>query len=255
VINKNKIVIYTSIFGSYDGLIPQPQFKGVDYICFTDQTFKSSKWKIIMVSSKISDTTRKSRHPKILPHLYLKDYKYSIYIDGNILVLRNPKILFNKILKNSPMGIYDHNQASDARDCVYKEHKAIIDIYNERGILKDDLVTIKNQITRYKKQNYPHENGLISATVLFREHHNQQVVKTMETWWNEIKNGSKRDQLSFNFSAWKNSFEPHIIDGDVRNNAYFYMLGKHRKSFFKKLITYRIKHLFGLIRHPKIHYD
>ena len=108
MINKNKIVIYTSIFGSYDGLIPQPQFKGVDYICFTDKPFKSSKWKIITVSSKISDTTRKSRHPKILPHLYLKDYKYSIYIDGNILVLRNPKILFNKILKNSPMGIYDH---------------------------------------------------------------------------------------------------------------------------------------------------
>ena len=153
------------------------------------------------------------------------------------------------------MGIYDHNQASDARDCVYKEHKAIIDIYKERGILKDDLVTIKNQITRYKKQNYPHENGLISATVLFREHHNQHVKKTMETWWNEIKNGSKRDQISFNFSAWKNNFKPYIIDGDVRNNAYFYMLGKHRKSFLKKLITYRIKHLFGLIRHPKIHYD
>ena len=29
-----KIVVYTAIFGGYDGLIPQPEFEDVDYICF-----------------------------------------------------------------------------------------------------------------------------------------------------------------------------------------------------------------------------
>ena len=44
----------------------------------------------------------------------------------------------------------------------------------------------------------------------------------MEDWWTEIKYGSKRDQLSFNYVAWKNSLNFNYMDGDSRNNEYFY---------------------------------
>ena len=50
----------------------------------------------------------------------------------------------------------------------------------------------------------------------------------MEDWWLELKYGSKRDQLSFNYTAWKNSFNFLYINKDIRNNEYFQMK-KHNK--------------------------
>ena len=46
-------------------------------------------------------------------------------------------------------------------------------------------------------------------------------MKAMEDWWTEIKYGSKRDQLSFNYVAWKNDLKFNYIDGDSRKNEYF----------------------------------
>jgi hypothetical protein len=44
----------------------------------------------------------------------------------------------------------------------------------------------------------------------------------MEDWWTEIKYNSKRDQLSFNYCAWKNGLKFNYMDGDSRDNEYFY---------------------------------
>jgi hypothetical protein len=43
----------------------------------------------------------------------------------------------------------------------------------------------------------------------------------MEDWWTEIKYGSRRDQLSFNYVAWKNNLKFNYIEGDSRDNKYF----------------------------------
>lgn len=246
-----KIVVYTTIIGPYDGLLPQPKFDGIDYVCFTDQNFRSKTWKIIPLHAKALSPARTSRHPKIVPHAYLKEYDYSIYMDGNILLIRNPIPLLKEVLAHAPMGIFDHNQCSDARDCVYKEHQAIIDLYHESGVLKDDFKVMETHMKRYRDSGYPENNGLIVATVMLRNHHHPDVIKTMETWWDEFCHGSKRDQLSFNFAAWKNNFSPFIINGDVRNNPYFYMIGVHRKSYKGKYLRYKLKRIFGSIKHPK----
>lgn len=248
---SSKIAVYTTIIGPYDGLLPQPKFDNVDYICFTDQSFRSKTWKFVPLKVNQYSPARTSRLPKINPHQYLKDYDYSIHIDGNILVLKNPRILLEKVLEHAPMGIYDHNQASDPRNCVYDEHQAIINLYNRTGVLKDSLDVMAKQMRLYREEKYPEKNGLISAGVILRAHHNPEVVKTMEKWWDEFCKGSKRDQLSFNYAAWKNNFKPYIIAGDVRDNAYFHMIGQHRKNYSKKYFRYRLKEFLGIIKHPK----
>ena len=43
----------------------------------------------------------------------------------------------------------------------------------------------------------------------------------MELWWEELKYNSKRDQLSFNYCAWKYKLKFNYMDGDSRNNEYF----------------------------------
>ena len=85
------------------------------------------------------------------------------------------------------------------------------------------------QVNRYAEENYPQNNGLATNPILLRKHNDPKVIKTMEDWWTEIKYGSKRDQLSFNYVAWKNNFKFNYLKGDSRKNEYFLQTGRHKK--------------------------
>ena len=246
-----KLVVYTAIFGGYDGLLPQPRFKNVDYICFTDQPIKSKTWDVRVVTPPYGkDNTRNNRYFKILPHKHFPGHDVSIYIDGNFIVKKNPTSLLDK-LESFGMLTFDHNQTQhDKRDCVYKEYEAILkegELNN--GNFKDDPAVMKQQIDRFHSEGYPEENGLIFAAVLIRMHHRPNVKKVMEDWWSILTTESKRDQLSFNYVAWKNNFNFGVLDGDLRRgNPWFHSIGKHNKNYRKKIFTYRLKRLLGKIK-------
>lgn len=243
--NTKRIAVYTAIFGAYDNLIPQPSYPDVDYICFTDQPFKSDTWDIRYSDPIPNDPTRSSRIHKILPHKYLADYDISIFIDGNYIITKDVNQLIDRYLTDEKMLIFDHAQCSDARDCVYDEYDALVEIGKQSGKFKDDPEVMKDQIDRYRKDGYPDNNGLIFSAVLVRRHHDAEVMGLMEAWWHEVNNYSKRDQLSFNYVAWKSKFQYKFLDGDLRNHEYFFMLAKHGQNFKKKYLKYRLKKFFG----------
>src|SRR6056300_1141544 len=215
-----KIAIYTSIFGGYDDLIDhQYQMDGVDYICFTDRDLESETWKVIKSTPIYNEPNRNAKKYKILPHRYLKDYDYSIWIDGNIKVISDIRALCN----GDSYKVYDHMQVFDKRNCIYDEAQAILNFGKinsertpERGIKnwKDNPKLITNQVNRYSLEGYPKNNGLATNPIIIRNHHNLDVIKNMEDWWLEIKHNSKRDQLSFNYIAWKNQFNFVYLKGD-----------------------------------------
>ncbi|WP_051286420.1 glycosyltransferase domain-containing protein [Salinimicrobium terrae] len=244
---KNKTVIYTAIFGDYDGLIPQPQFPGIDYICFTDTPQKCSPWKIIEVERRFENSTLDARFHKILAHEHLEDYEISIYIDGNFLMLSNPGDLTKSLFEDDTvLAFFDHNRAKDPRNCIYDEYEALLKLGAERGFYKDDPEKMKRLITHLKAEDYPRDQGLISSGVLIRKHNNPELIKLMETWWWYVKEYSKRDQLSFNYVLWKTGFDRYkIIDGDIRKgNRWFYFLGHHRKNYSLKLAKFKVKRWF-----------
>jgi hypothetical protein len=230
-----KIAVYTSIFGTYDELIEE-QFKSpnIDYICFTDTDYISSTWKVKKVIPIYEDANRNAKKYKILPHRYLKDYDFSIWIDGNIKVIDD----VTKLVDINPYKVFDHNQnILDPRNCIYKEADAIIDLGNqnmqrtpERGIknYKDNPNTILKQIEKYKREGYPANNGLATNSIIVRWHNQDSVINLMEDWWQEIKYNSRRDQLSFDYICWKNNFSYKFLEGDSRNNKYFVSLGAHK---------------------------
>ena len=86
---KKRVAVYTCLFGKYDK-IHEPLFinPNVDYFIITDQDVSEcSAWKKkeldnIFGTEKMS-SIEKNRFLKIMPHLFLKDYDYSIYIDAN----------------------------------------------------------------------------------------------------------------------------------------------------------------------------
>lgn len=239
--SKNKTVIYTAIFGGKDDLV-EPSFipEGCDFVCFTDRDFKSKTWDVRKVERELNDPVRNARMYKVLPHKYLSEYEYSIWIDGNMSVRGDVNKLIKKYLKELNLAIYDHCQLrkrilgflwvkdrKQCYDCIYEEAQRLVDMGNS-GNYKDDARLIAEQVEKYRKEGYPEHNSLVSSMVVLRKHNEPDVIKVGEDWWSEIKNNSRRDQLSFNYVAWKNNFNFEYIKGDSRRNKYF--LQKRHKT-------------------------
>lgn len=215
-LQKNKIVVYTAILGDYDNLKNEEvKIPGCDFICFTDDhNLKSNLFNILLCKRMYSDPTRDNRLYKILPHKFLKNYEYSLYIDGSVLVkTKNIIGLVKKYLKYSNLAVFSHPE----RDCIYDEAVACI------KAKKDDKCIIEKQMGKYKKERYPKHNGLTENTVILRRHNAPDVVSFSEEWWKEVNDFSKRDQLSFNYVVWKNSFNYTTMNGflwDIKRLKY-----------------------------------
>lgn len=254
--SNNRKVIYTAIFGDYNGLIPQPKLEGFDYICFTENPkLKAKPWKTVVVDLPFpDDLTRSNRHIKILPHQYLPDYDLSIYIDGNVWILGNFDHLLQTHFQNTKMATFSHSQTTrDPHNCIYQEHNTLMEIGERFGVYKDSKEKLIEHVDFLRKKQYPENNGLIQGSVLIRLHNDPEVISVMEDWWSIVKKYSKRDQLSFNYVAWENNFDFNTIPGDVREgNPYVYHLGQHRKKWFTKLNKVKLKIALGKIKIPKI---
>jgi SAM-dependent methyltransferase len=219
---KKRKVIYTAIFGGKDELIdPERVMPDYDYICFSDQDHSSKVWQVIKQPPTHADPVRSAKIYKILPHRYLADYDVSIWIDGNKYVRGDVDELVDAYLAKNSMAVFNHAELSaDPRDCLYEEAAELLRL-DEAGKIKDNPDLIKKQVSRYREEGYPEKNGLISGMVLIRKHNDPLLRETMEAWWKEIEQGSRRDQLSFNYVAWKKKFSFSFIPGDSRNNKYF----------------------------------
>jgi|TARA_B110000483_G_C17913401_1_gene433989 hypothetical protein len=213
-----KIVVYTTIIGGYDTL-NEPLVKpdGVDFICFTDRDIKSDVWEIRKVLPLYEDNTRTARKYKVLPHRWFPNYDISIWLDGN-KVIEGDILTYVNYLRDSDIALFDHMKCFDKRNCVYQEAMAIFSLGQEPGkVFKDNPHTIKSQMDRYIADGYPQNNGLSFTCGIVRYHN--RIIQTMEDWWTEIKHGSKRDQLSFDYAAWKNKLKFVYLPGDGRGDG------------------------------------
>jgi len=225
----NSKVIYTAIFGGYDGLV-EPDYKpeGWDFVCFSDRDLQSETWDVRPTLPLYIDNTRTARKHKLLPHRLFPDYEYSLWLDGNIKVVGDVNELVSH-LGGCNYATYDHSQNQlDPRNCIYGEANTILQLgIKNNGNYKDNPLLIKEQMNRYRRDGYPENNGLVVQMEVLRRHNEKDVIESMENHWNELKYNSKREQLSFNYIAWKNDLKFSYIQGDSRDNKYFLNMGAH----------------------------
>jgi|TARA_B100001964_G_scaffold231293_1_gene285749 hypothetical protein len=244
-----KIAIYMAIFGGYDFLYePKYVSDNCDYIVFTDSDLgKSDVWDIRQVTPLYKQPVRMARKYKALPHRFLPEYEYSIWVDGNYQICGDPTPFIETYLNDYDMACWDHQQCKlDPRNCIYKEAEAIYWFgdrnYNnlteeekqnpERSIktYKDNPVLIQRQVEKYKKEKFPENNGLIVAGKIYRRHNAPEVVKVGEDWWTEMKYYSHLDQMGFDYVAWKNNFKFNWVQGDIRDDDVIKLMGKHKSK-------------------------
>ena len=213
-IKNNKLVIYTAFTGDYDTLKePEVIDENCDYICFTDNPdLKSDLWKIIPMEDSILDNNRKAKQYKLLPHKYLKDYKYSFWLDGTFKIKGSIReYIYENIKASSEMLVVVHTE----RDCVYDEFDA------SKIIPRYPRAVMEEQVNYYESQGFPSHYGLGVMGALFRKHNSPRVIKLMEDWWDENIKYTNQDQLSFAYVSWKNDFHPSVSQIYYWDNQYW----------------------------------
>jgi hypothetical protein len=221
IINLKKLV-YTIILGNYDKPKPFNKQKGYDYYLITDDTsfekYKNTNWTILEIPEIVKclniSIVKKQRFLKLHPHLFFKKYDLSIYIDGTFIIKGDlNEFLLRIITPKFFFYTFEHPR----RRKIFLEIKSVIKAKKEKKSLGN---VIKE---KYEKEKFPDNNGLIESCLLIRKHNDKQCIDIMTKWYNEIKNYSHRDQLSFNYIIWKNHIKIKYIP---KRYAYQYFLQK-----------------------------
>ena len=221
---KKKKVVYTCISGPYDTL-KDPRFinSEYDYVCFTDQKFVSNIWDVRPLPAGLEGLTqvKKQRKVKVCPHLYLKEYDFSVWIDANVDIIGNIEdyVQSNCAKEKGAFAVGEHPQ----RKCLYDEAEACI------SLKKDTQEHIDPQLKRYRAEGFPKMFGLPQTCIVFRYHNDPGCIKLDEDWWSEIEKGSHRDQLSFSYASWKNpNVKVNYLNKEIFRGKYFKWGAGHR---------------------------
>lgn len=224
-----KIVVYTCITGGYDNLAdPKVVTPGVDYICFTDNmAMKSKVWKLRKMPEELSgySNVKQQRGVKILAHRYLPEYDISVWVDGAVIVQGDIKA-YLKLLDLDMYSVFIPEHP--VRKCIYAEKDACVKIKKIKG---NEIKVADRQMARYKEEGFPANYGLVQTNVMIRRHNDPYSKELMEKWWDELKDNSHRDQLSFNYAVWKcgsSKFKPLIKT--TCNSKTFNWIKSHRKK-------------------------
>lgn len=221
---NTKVAIYTVNTGNYD-VVKNPIYmdSSIDYYIFTDaEPPKNSIWKKKSFTEKEDlSPLELSRFVKMFPDLFFSDYDYTIYIDNNVRITCDIKPLVYSLIESGKcIAMHSHQ----SRDSVYEEAKVV---YAQGRAKKKD---IKEQMIAYRKEGFPAHFGMFENNIIIRKTNDEQLNKVMKTWWYEFEKYTKRDQLSFTYSLWKNGLTTDYVmslGNNSRKNPFF-VISQHR---------------------------
>ncbi len=205
-----KKILYTAILGNKDNIcIPTYVNKDWEYLCFTDviHTTSKSPWKFIKIPNS-QDPIRDMKYYKMHPHKVLPPHDINIWMDGNFIIYKN----LNEHKMVGDVNLFRHFE----RLCTYDEAS----VCKSMGL--DDPQVIDKQMQTYESEGFPrrYNNSIYPECGRMLRKNTEQVKELMEFWYDQVKNGSKRDQLSFMYSSWKLKSNIHIYK-EARDHSGF----------------------------------
>ncbi len=220
---EDRVVVFTCVTGGYDNVYdPQVVEDNCDYYIISEmkpENINVYQW-ISLNNLNIPEGLNNAlvnRFCKINAHKMFPQYKYSIYIDGNIELKKKISHDFLDKLEGKVTGI-----ACKKRNCK------IADAYRDGiHVLVSQLADegkVQKQMEQYWKEGLPEYHGQIAGNIWVREHNNPICIAIMEEWWKQVLTQAPRDQLSFMYAVWKNGYcfdDIGILDvGGWHNETY-----------------------------------
>ncbi|MBQ8293836.1 MAG: DUF616 domain-containing protein [Alphaproteobacteria bacterium] len=252
-----KKVCYTCITGGYDSV---PTHKYIDpswdYVLFTDnheliRCGHVGPYVVRQLARHKYGNVKNARWHKINAHILFPEYDISLWMDGNVSILNNHIFdIANKLIaNNTKIAIPMHPE----RNCIYAEAETI------KRLHIDHKNIVNREMKKLHRDGYPENNGLSETNIMFRRHN--EIISTLNLWWHMVKNYSKRDQLSYNYAAWKYGVQTiplYPTPGEHRTNGDFELqyiathnqdkITKHRKVpmkiFYKERCPNGRRHIY-----------
>lgn len=196
------LTVVTAIFGQGFNLHqPEGSWPGVRFVCFTDRTdLIGGHWELIQQNHP-TGPRRSNRCVKTTLHRYVDGP--TLYIDADFKVVGDPRDVVGASLASHCWSATKHPH----RDCLFDE--AAFCIKKKRLEVQKALSA---QLRRYRAKGMPHHFGLWAGGILARRG-DSDSRRLGELWWNEVKRGSERDQISLPFVAWGLGLMPGEIPG------------------------------------------
>tara|TARA_Y100000310_G_C20704363_1_gene833730 strand:+ start:23230 stop:24972 length:1743 start_codon:yes stop_codon:yes gene_type:complete len=232
-----KIVVYTAIFGAYDSQLVETQYdhEKFDFVCFTDQKrLKSDTWDIRYISTPPvpNDNPRSSYYYKTNPHVvWGLDYDISVWMDAscNKLDITN---LEKMIEEFKTLGTSLYIEKHPGRTCIYAELEA-----NCR-LKKDDEDAMRKHVEGYRAEGMPEQFGMVETGLQIRKHNEVTVIEFQDALWQEIKNKTRRDQLSWTYVQWKQKFTDFSrFTFQEKTEVLWFQDHPHREKHIEKVLV------------------
>jgi len=218
---QEKIAVYTIIFGNYDSLLdPIVVDSMCDYYVITDQNCTSKIWKKIDVDissflgANAANNILKNRYGKLNPETIFPDYKYTMYIDGNLQLYGKPSDFICYINETTGLALFNHA----TRICIYDEGEVCKIV--KRSVPRK----VNQQLDKYRSEGMPKNFGMCECNVILRKNTSESNA-IMHNWWSEFLNSNTlRDQLAFPYVLWRIGYtikDIGCLGDDINCSAYF----------------------------------
>ena len=203
----DRFCVYTTLIGGYEKLNAQPKARSsrIPFICLTDDPeLESGDWTFRRVSPVFpQDPIRSQRDLKLRPHLHLRDFDVSLYIDNSVVLTADPEEILARLGGASGFSVPLH----DVRPTVMDEFLEV----SLHGL--DDQGRIFEQMNHYLMSDADvlGERPFWTA-ILLRRHNDPAVMRMLEIWASHVLRYSRRDQLSFNAACRLAGFHPDPLE-------------------------------------------
>lgn len=197
------IHVYTAIFAGFDSLKPVPFNSSVRYTCVSDDPNTSHRhpWLINVVPRRLPDPRRENRWHKTHP----PGGDWTIYLDAHLRLLHDPERvteLCERMNPDAKMFLVAH----PSRRCLYAEAETV------KRVRYDLPAVVDSQVAAYREARFPENAGLYCGGFLIRR---RGCDEFNERWWQEIRNGSKRDQISLPFVLRETGLPFAVLPGKL----------------------------------------
>lgn len=233
-----KFVIYKALFGSYDRIEPinsELVKNNTDYFVISDIDLAlPAPWKLIKIERKFDSYAVENRFYKMNGLDWFKNYKRSIYLDGNINLTGD----LGELLETLDAGKDIHAFSHPKRNNISDEFKACL-IYN-KITLQEYLESTKDTYERFKNSQV----GMFECGILIRNPNSNILNTAMIEWFELFESNIRRDQLYFPFVIEKHNVNIGSLGvSNIRSDSEFFSIKAHtyKTRWFdrKKVLLYK----------------
>ncbi len=222
-----KVPVFTAITGGYEKpIVHEVLDPWAEYVLFSDTTVSDPGcWLVQELGREANDPLTSARLTKASADRFFKDSEFAIWIDANVLIRNSLGYYLGLATKNSSFPIF--GIPHPVRNCAYAESIAVI------AAGKGAEEAVRRQMNRYRDEGFPANHGLIETNFMIFNLHHPKIGAVLEDWRSELRNETRRDQLSLNYVLWKNRCEwfPIMCEGhSLRDHPDFAYMGHGRNS-------------------------